>query len=190
MQELKVEDRAFPESELQDAGYHAVCAGPTDMERGVAILAREKKPVETRRALPGDPSDKQARYIEAAVNGALIACIYLPKTGTRSRGQNSITSSHGSTGCIRHAATLYNTDAPVVLAGEFPMWCRPNLISIRRNHWTRTRLSRLRTPGTVSSAAEAGLDRRPPRTASEGADVYKLWHYLRNRWPRDAGVAD
>jgi exodeoxyribonuclease-3 len=62
LQELKVENRAFPESALQNAGYHAVWQGQRTWN-GVAILAREKKPVETRRALPGDPSDKQARYM-------------------------------------------------------------------------------------------------------------------------------
>jgi len=29
-------------------------------------------------SLPGNPQDHQARYIEAAVNGVLIASIYLP----------------------------------------------------------------------------------------------------------------
>ena len=32
----------------------------------------------TRTELPGDPSDTEARYIESAVNGILICCIYLP----------------------------------------------------------------------------------------------------------------
>jgi exodeoxyribonuclease III len=44
----------------------------------VAILARYAEPVLTRTLLPGDPEDKQSRYIEAAVNGVLIGCIYLP----------------------------------------------------------------------------------------------------------------
>ena len=35
-------------------------------------------PVLTRSSLPGNPEDRQARYIEAAVNGVLIASIYLP----------------------------------------------------------------------------------------------------------------
>jgi hypothetical protein len=44
----------------------------------VAILARYAEPVLTRTLLPGDPEDKQSRYIEAAVNGVLVGCIYLP----------------------------------------------------------------------------------------------------------------
>ena len=44
----------------------------------MAILARDHEPVLTRSSLPGNPQDRQARYIEAAVNGILIASIYLP----------------------------------------------------------------------------------------------------------------
>ena len=31
-----------------------------------------------RTALPGDPDDQEARYIEAAVNGIIVTSIYLP----------------------------------------------------------------------------------------------------------------
>jgi exodeoxyribonuclease-3 len=44
----------------------------------VAILARGADPTETRRGLPGDPDDTHSRYIEAAVSGLLIGCLYLP----------------------------------------------------------------------------------------------------------------
>ena len=65
LQELKAEDRQFPQSAIQDAGYYAVWQGQRTWN-GVAILARGAEPVLTRRSLPGDPGDKQARYIEAA----------------------------------------------------------------------------------------------------------------------------
>jgi exodeoxyribonuclease III len=77
LQELKAEQKAFPEAELQDAGYSAVWRGQRTWN-GVAILARGREPVLTRDALPGDPGDRQARYIEAAVKGVLIGCVYLP----------------------------------------------------------------------------------------------------------------
>src|ERR1700753_4178520 len=77
LQELKAEHRAFPIAAIEAAGYGAVWRGQRAWN-GVAILARGSTPVITRRALPGDPTDDQARYIEAAVNGVLIASIYLP----------------------------------------------------------------------------------------------------------------
>ena len=45
---------------------------------GVAILARAAQPVETRRGLPGDPDDLHSRYIEAAIDGMIVRCLYLP----------------------------------------------------------------------------------------------------------------
>lgn len=77
LQELKAESSAFPTEAIRDAGYYAVWQGQRSWN-GVAILARNAEPVLTRRSLPGDPSDKQSRYIEAAVDGVLIGCLYLP----------------------------------------------------------------------------------------------------------------
>jgi exodeoxyribonuclease-3 len=77
LQELKAEDGAFPLAAVQAAGYSAVWRGQGSWN-GVAILARGATPIVTQRSLPGDPTDHQARYTEAAVNGVLIASLYLP----------------------------------------------------------------------------------------------------------------
>jgi exodeoxyribonuclease-3 len=45
---------------------------------GVAILARGGEPLAIHRGLPGDPDDTHSRYIEAAVNGVIVGCCYLP----------------------------------------------------------------------------------------------------------------
>jgi len=71
LQELKAEQKAFPAGALSDVG----CRGVWRVERswnGVAILARDCDPVLTRSSLPGNPDDRQARYIEAVVKGVLI----------------------------------------------------------------------------------------------------------------------
>src|SRR5213083_2198077 len=77
LQELKCPDEAFPALALRSAGYGAVWHGQKSWN-GVAILARGAEPVETRRGLPGDPDDTHSRYIEAAVDGLLVGCLYLP----------------------------------------------------------------------------------------------------------------
>ena len=77
LQELKAEQREFPEKALRSAGYEAVWQGQRSWN-GVAILARDRAPILTRTSLPGNPEDHQARYIEAAVQGVLITSIYLP----------------------------------------------------------------------------------------------------------------
>lgn len=93
LQELKATDSDFPIAAIEKAGYGAVWRGQKSWN-GVAVLARGCEPVVTRTALPGNPDDTQSRYIEAAVNGVLIATLYAPN-GIRSRGRNSNTSSLG-----------------------------------------------------------------------------------------------
>jgi exodeoxyribonuclease-3 len=77
LQELKCEQEKFPAIPLRELGYEAVWKGQRSWN-GVAILARGTEPVLTADSLPGDPADAQGRYIEAAVKGVLIGCIYLP----------------------------------------------------------------------------------------------------------------
>ena len=76
LQELKATGTEFPADAIRQAGYHAVWRGEKRWN-GVAILARWT-PVVTRMDLPGDASDGQCRYLEAAINGVLVASIYAP----------------------------------------------------------------------------------------------------------------
>ena len=62
---------------MRAAGYEAIWSGQKSWN-GVAILTRGKGMVETRRALPGDEDDTTSRCIEAAVDGLLIGCLYMP----------------------------------------------------------------------------------------------------------------
>ncbi len=77
LQELKAPDVRFPKREIEKAGYGAIWHGQKAWN-GVAILARGREPIETRRGLPSEPDDEQSRFIEAAVDGMLIGCLYLP----------------------------------------------------------------------------------------------------------------
>ena len=77
LQELKALDTAILEAELSRTGYGACWKGQRSWN-GVAILVKDGVPVEIRRELPGDSTDVQSRYLEAAVNGIVVACLYLP----------------------------------------------------------------------------------------------------------------
>ena len=72
LQELKAADPEFPITAIKKSGYDAVWRREKSWN-GVAILGRGGEPVLTRTGLPGDPADMQSRYIEAAVNGVLVA---------------------------------------------------------------------------------------------------------------------
>ena len=76
LQELKATEIEFPSEAIEQAGYHAVWRGEKRWN-GVAILARWS-PIVTRLELPGDATDRQSRYLEAAINGVVVASIYAP----------------------------------------------------------------------------------------------------------------
>jgi exodeoxyribonuclease-3 len=116
LQELKASDSEFPAEAIGQAGYHAVHRGERSWN-GVAILARWA-PVVTRTDLPGDDSDRQSRYLEAAVNGVLVASIYAPN-GNPQPGPKFDHKLAWLKRLNAHAAELYATGAPVVLAGDY-----------------------------------------------------------------------
>jgi exodeoxyribonuclease-3 len=184
LQELKAEDRAFPEIALRDAGYSAVWQGQRTWN-GVAILARGKKPVLTRCGLPGDTSDKQARYIEAAVNGILIGCIYLPN-GNPQPGPKFDYKLAWFERLIAHAAALFATDAPVILAGDYNVV--PTDFDIYpTKSWAKDALVQPEPRACYRRLLEQGWTDAIRKMHPDKA-MYTFWHYLRNRWPRDAGL--
>jgi exodeoxyribonuclease III len=77
LQELKAPQEKFPEAAIREAGYGVIWHEQKSWN-DVAILARGADPVESRRALPGDPEDIHSRYIEALISGVRVGCLYLP----------------------------------------------------------------------------------------------------------------
>jgi exodeoxyribonuclease-3 len=117
LQEIKTDDTRFPARAIEDAGYGAIWHGQRS-HHGVAILAKGEKPVEIRRGLPGDASDVQSRYLEAEARGITIASIYLPN-GNPAPGPKFDYKLAWFERLIAHAAGLYASKQPVVLAGDF-----------------------------------------------------------------------
>src|SRR5688572_33454875 len=77
LQEIKTATDGFPRTELRKAGYEARVVGQR-AAHGVAVLAKGLAPLLVRDALPGDAADQEARYLEVAVQGVLIPCLYAP----------------------------------------------------------------------------------------------------------------
>jgi exodeoxyribonuclease III len=117
LQELKTPQEKFPETAIREAGYGVVWHGQKSWN-GVAILARGTDPIETRRGLPGDPDDTHSRYIEAAVDGLLVGCLYLPN-GNPAPGPKFDYKLRWFERLMAHSAGLLDTGAPIVLAGDY-----------------------------------------------------------------------
>ena len=163
LQELKATDAEFPVSAIGKAGYGAAWRGQKSWN-GVAILARGGEPVLTRSELPGDPDDTQSRYIEAAVNGVLIANLYAPNGNPRP-GPKFKYKLAWMKRLLKHAAELYALDAPVVLAGDFNVV--PTDADVYPSEVVRQeRAGAAGASGVVWAAARARLGRRDPHDAS------------------------
>jgi exodeoxyribonuclease-3 len=184
LQELKATDAEFPVAAIERAGYRAVWRGEKTWN-GVAILSRDADPVLTRRELPGDPSDTQARYIEAAVNGILIACVYLPN-GNPQPGPKFSYKLAWFKRLIGHAAELHDAAVPVVLAGDFNVV--PTDVDIYpTKSWDSDALLQPESRAAFRLLLEQGFT-DAIRTLHPDKPMYTFWHYLRNRWERDAGL--
>ena len=184
LQEIKCSDAAFPKAALADAGYGAIwrAQGPY---HGVALLERGATPLETRRGLPGNEDDNEARYIEAAVSGVLVGCLYLPNGNPRP-GPKFDYKLRWFERFNAYAAELVRQGVPAVLAGDYNVV--PTDFDIYSMHAyidnalvqpaPREAYARLLRQGWTDAVADL----------NPGQRMYTFWHYQRNRWPRDAGL--
>lgn len=184
LQELKADDRQFPRAEIEGAGYGAVWRGQSAWN-GVAILSRGSEPVLTHAELPGSSTDKDARYIQAAVNGVLIASLYAPN-GNPQPGPKFDYKLAWMKRLVAHAGELLAADVPVVLAGDYNIVPEPRDIYQTRSYdrnalvqpQARDAYRRLLDQGWIDAIRKV----HPDET------VYTFWDYMRNRWPRNAGL--
>ena len=184
LQELKAAPADFPAAAIEAAGYACVWEGQRTWN-GVAILARGRTPVPTRYSLPGDPSDTQARYIEAAVAGTLVACIYLPN-GNPQPGPKFDYKLAWFDRLIAHAGDLLAADAPAVLAGDFNVAPTPHDIYPTKS-WDNDALVQPRSRAAYRRLLDQGWT-DAVRTLHPHERMYTFWDYKRDRWRRDAGL--
>jgi len=184
LQELKAEQGVFPAKILRDVGYGAVWKGERTWN-GVAILSRGADPVLTRSSLPGDPADRQSRYIEAAVEGVLIGCLYLPN-GNPQPGPKFAYKLAWFDRLIAHAAGLLAAGIPVVLAGDY------NVVPTDQDYYPSRSMEGNALIQPESRAAFARLIDQgwtdSLRALQPEGPLWTFWGYLRQRWPTDKGM--
>jgi exodeoxyribonuclease-3 len=184
LQELKATDADFPAVALEAAGYGAVWRGQRTWN-GVAILARDAEPVLTRDALPGDPADAQARYVEAAVAGVLIASLYAPN-GNPQPGPKFDYKLAWMDRLHAHAAGLIAAEVPVVLAGDYNVTPEPRDVYPTKSYDDNA----LNQPAPRSAyarlLAQGWTDALRALHPEDG--LYTFWDYRRNRWERNGGM--
>ena len=184
LQELKASDNEFPLRAIEKAGYRAVFHGQKTWN-GVAILSRKSDPVLTRIELPGDDGDRESRYIEAAVSGVIVACIYAPN-GNPQPGPKFDYKLDWLRRLRLHAARLLRQDLPVVLAGDYNV--APTGLDIYPTRsWDKDALIQPKSRAAFAALVAQGWT-DAIRTLHPSKPMFTFWHYKRNRWARDAGL--
>jgi exodeoxyribonuclease-3 len=184
LQELKAPDEKFPLAAIRKAGYGAIWHGQKSWN-GVAILARDAEPLETRRGLPGDPDDSHSRYIEAAVRGLLIGCIYLPN-GNPAPGPKFDYKLRWFERLTAHAAELMASGAPVMLVGDYNVM-PTDLDVYKPERWVDDALFRPEVRAAFHGLVAQGWT-DALRTLHPGERIYTFWDYFRNAYARNAGL--
>ena len=185
LQELKTSDDKFPAGAIAKAGYGAIWHGQKSWN-GVAILARGADPVETRRGLPGnDGSDGHSRYLEAAVNGILIGCLYLPN-GNPQPGPKFEYKLAWFERLIAHAAELYAAKIPVVLAGDYNV-IPTDADVYKPERWVDDALMRPESRAAFARLLKQGWT-DAVRHLHPDETIYTFWDYWRNAYARNAGL--
>lgn len=183
LQELKSSDDTLPVSDIEAAGYGAVWHGQKGFN-GAAILARGRTPVLRQKGLSGEPEDDHSRYIEAEVDGLVVASIYLPN-GNPQPGPKFEYKLRWIDRLRARALELLAEERPTVLAGDY------NVIPNDDDTFSVTAMasdalmqpeSRAGFRALVAQGWTDALRTRHPR-----GGVWTFWDYQAGAWQRDAG---
>ena len=184
LQELKCTNEAFPQEAIEALGYAAIWHGQRSWN-GVALLSRVGTPVETRRALPGDPNLEQSRYIEAAICGVLIGNLYAPN-GNPWPGPKFDYKLAWLDRLKEHAEDLLETGLPALLIGDFNV-IPTNEDVYKPERWAKDALfapeAREKYRELVAEGWTDAIRHLFPHER-----IYTFWHYWRNSFQRDAGI--
>ncbi|PPT78742.1 exodeoxyribonuclease III [Xanthomonas arboricola pv. populi] len=184
LQELKATQDAFPEQAIRDAGYGVIWQGEKSWN-GVALLARGADPVEIRRGLPGDRGDTQSRYLEAAIHGVVVACLYLPN-GNPQPGPKFDYKLAWFQRLIRHAKTLVDLPYPAALIGDFNVV--PTDVDIYDpKGWRKDALLQPESRQAYRTLLDQGWADSLLAVHGE-APIYTFWDYFRQHFARDRGL--
>jgi exodeoxyribonuclease-3 len=183
LQELKTSDETFPEADIRAAGYGVVWHGQKAWN-GVAVLAKGQEPIERQRGLEGEPDDEHSRYLEAEVDGVVIASLYLPN-GNPQPGPKFDYKLRWMQRLADRARALLAEEVPVVLAGDYNVIPNDNdTFSVRAMQDDALMQPESRA-AYRSLVAQGWTDAL--RTRHPGGGVWTFWDYQAGAWQRDAG---
>jgi exodeoxyribonuclease III len=184
LQELKCTNEAFPSADVEALGYSAIWHGQRAWN-GVALLSKVGEPVETRRALPGDPNLEQSRYIEAAICGILVGNMYAPN-GNPQPGPKFDYKLAWLDALRAHTQSLIDSDVPAILIGDYNVIPTDQDV-YKPERWKKDALFAPAAREKFRALVDQGWT-DALRHLHPDERVYTFWHYWRNSFERDAGI--
>ncbi|MEH6631967.1 MAG: exodeoxyribonuclease III [Halopseudomonas aestusnigri] len=187
LQELKTVSEKFPYLEFEELGYHVEIVGQKSYN-GVALISKE--PItDVIRALPGDPDDDHARYIEGTTFGIRVASIYLPNGNNNHNLTDEIKFPYKLKWMERlnaHAGTLLKSEQPIVLAGDF------NLIPTDDDVFDARRFAGSSHTHPDSRDRYRALEylgfSEAWRSLNKETHVYSYWDYQKSAYAHNNGI--
>lgn len=183
LQELKTSDETFPIDEIREAGYGALWHGQKAWN-GVAILAKGSDPIERQRGLEGEIEDEHSRYLEAEVNGVVVASLYLPN-GNPLPGPKFDYKLRWIERLSNRARVLLTEEKPVVLAGDYNVIANDDDTFSVRAMASDALMQPESREGFRRLVAQGWTDALRTRFPKGG--VWTFWDYQAGAWQRDAG---
>ena len=178
LQELKAATAHFPVDKLREAGYESLVVGQSSWN-GVALLARGHGPLSVATSLPGDPKDREARYVEAAIDGVLFGCLYLPN-GNPQPGPKFDYKLRWFERMRQRAAELWESGQPVVLLGDWNVV--PTDADIYKpDTWRDNALLQPEAREVFAKVLAQGW-KDALKTVHPSNTPFTFWDYRRKRW--------
>jgi len=183
LQELKVTEDRFPSLAIEELGYNLAMVGQKTYN-GVAILSTHPLEIE-RTELPGDPSDQQARYVEAIIGTVRVASVYLPN-GNPVDSDKFMYKLAWMDRLISHIQALLDLEEAFVLGGDFNV-CPTDMDVYDPQAFTQDALCRPESRSRFRMLCHLGLT-DAIRAFHQEAGLYSFWDYQAGHWNRDEGL--
>ncbi|MGE3832666.1 MAG: exodeoxyribonuclease III [Parvibaculaceae bacterium] len=183
LQEIKCEDQNFPRLEFEALGYNLALHGQKSYN-GVAILSKRPFDEVTMR-LPGDESDQQSRYVEAAVGGVRVASIYLPNGNPPSTDKYAYKLAFMER-LREHARGLLAYEEAFVLGGDYNVIPAP-IDAKNPEAWVNDALFLPETRQRFRELIHLGLT-EALRALHPEPGLYTFWDYQAGAWQKNNGI--
>lgn len=184
LQEIKCQDKDFPETEISDLGYNVAVHGQKSYN-GVAILS--KYPIEdVLRGLPGDDGDDHARYIEARVGIFRVASIYLPN-GNPVDTEKFPYKLSWMRRLAAHSKRLIEEEEVAVLGGDYNV-CPEDIDVYDPKGWANDALCRSESRAAFRTILHGGYTEAFRALHPDKAHCYSFWDYQAGAWQKDNGL--